>query len=216
MPLRFAASWHGHEFCRTISMPMKQATIILLFLLLRPTAFAQGTAAPRTFALRADVLQHGVALPGLKRSFTPIAPGFRLGVVRHGRSSKRTAWRQQAFVGWYRHPELHDAFLISGELAFRLKLGKFFLGLSGGPGYMLQMPYSPVYTWRNDGYVRSGQVLHRATLHLAAEVGYRLTSRLEAHGRFEELFEYPYGLNATPVLPHRMLSVGIALNLTNH
>jgi hypothetical protein len=161
-------------------------------------------------------LQHSVALPGIARSFTPLAPGFRAGIVRQGRSSKRTEWRQQGFVGAYRHPQLHDAFLLSGEVSFRLKLGKAFLGLSGGPGYMLQLPYAPLYEYRDGGYVRSTQLMHRFTLQVAAEAGVRFGQRCEGHLRFEELIEFPYGLNASPVLPHRMLSLGIAYKITKH
>lgn len=162
------------------------------------------------------MLQHSVALPGFTRSFTPLAPGLRVGLVRQGRSSTRTEWRQQGFVGWYRHPRLHDAFILSGEVAFRLKLGRAFLGLSGGPGYMLQLPYAPVYRYQDGVYVRSTQLMHRFTLQLAAEAGVRFGQRCEGHLRYEQLFEYPYGLNGTPVLPHRMLSLGLAINITQH
>jgi hypothetical protein len=195
---------------------MRSYTSILLLLLLHLHSTAQESKSSGTLALRADLLQHSVALPGLARSFTPFAPGFRAGIVRQGRSSKRTEWRQQGFAGWYRHPQLHDAFLLSGEIAFRLKLGKAFLGLSGGPGYMLQLPYAPVYAYRDGGYVRSAQLMHRFTLQLAAEAGFRFSQRCEGHLRLEELVEFPYGLNATPVLPHRILSLGIAFNITKH
>jgi hypothetical protein len=171
-------------------MCMRHLTSILFISLLQFHGLAQDLSGPGKLALRADLMQHAVALPGLKRPFTPVAPGVRLGIVRHGRSSKRTEWRQQAFLGGYRHPSMHDAFLLSGEVAFRLKLGKAFLGLSGGPGYMLQRPYAPVYRYRNGVYVRSTQLMHRFTLQLAAEAGFRIGQRCEGHLRFEELFEY--------------------------
>lgn len=190
---------------------------ILLLLLLSPTiGRAQEPEAKRSLSVRTDLLQHTVALPGLARSFTPFAPGLRFGVVRHGRSAKHTEWRQQALLGWYRHPRLHDAFLLSGEIAFRLKAGRFFLGLSTGPGYAMQLPYAPVYAYRDGRYERSAQVLHRVTAQLAAEAGVRFARNWEAHLRFEELFEFPYGLNSTPVLPHRMLSIGCAVNLSQN
>lgn len=195
---------------------MRLLPIILVLLLLQLRSTAQETTPPRTVSLRADLLQHSVALPGLTRSFTPFAPGVRLGIVRHGRSSKRTEWRQQGFAGWYRHPQLHDAFMVSGEVAFRLKLGKAFLGLSGGPGYMLQLPYAPVYEYRNGSYERSTQLLHRATVQLAAEAGMRFAQKWEVLLRFEEMIEFPYGLNNSPVLPHRFLSLGIEMDLPNN
>jgi len=189
---------------------------ILLLLLLTPMiGRAQKPNESRPISVRADLLQHSVALPGIARSFSPIAPGLRLGAVRQGRSSKYTEWRQQVFLGWYRHPRLHDAFLLSGEIAFRVKLGRVFLGLSGGPGYMLQLPYAPVYEYRDGRYERSAQLLHRATVQLAAEAGFRIAGRWEAHLRVEELFEFPYGLNGTPLLPHRMLSLGCTMNITH-
>lgn len=197
-------------------MHMRHLAFILFFSLLQFHGLAQDMPDPARLALRADLMQHAVAWPGLNRSFTPVAPGVRLGIVRQGRSSKRTEWRQQAFLGGYRHPSLHDAFLLSGEVAFRLKLGKAFLGLSGGPGYMLQLPYAPVYRYRDGVYMRSTQLMHRFTLQLAAEAGFRFGQRCEGHLRFEELFEYPYGLNAAPVLPHRVLSIGIAYTINKH
>jgi hypothetical protein len=195
---------------------MRSQIAILLLLVLQLHSNAQETTPTGNLSLRADLLQHSVALPGIARSFTPFAPGFRAGIVRQGRSTKLTEWRQQGFAGWYRHPQLHDAFLLSGELAFRLKLGKAFLGLSGGPGYMLQLPYSPLYEYRDIGYVRSTQLMHRFTFQLAAEAGVRFGRRCEGHLRFEELFEFPYGLNASPVLPHRMLSLGIAYKINKN
>lgn len=195
---------------------MRTLTKILLLSLVPMKSIAQGTDPAHPLSLRADLLHHSIALPGLARSFTPFAPGMRIGAVRQGRSSARTEWRQQGFLGWYRHPRLHDAFLLSGELAFRLKLGRVFLGLSGGPGYMLQLPYAPVYEYQNGRYERSAQLLHRATLQLAAETGVRITNGWEVHLRFEELFEFPYGLNAAPVLPHRMLSIGCTMNITHN
>lgn len=195
---------------------MRLTPFLLSVLLVQATTLAQGTQARHALLLRGDLLQHTIALPGLTRTFTPLAPGLRVGLVRQGRSSKRTEWRQQGLLGWYRQPQLHDAFMLSGEIAFRLKLGRAFLGLSGGPGYMLQLPYAPVYEYRDGVYARSTQLMHRFTLQLAAEAGVRFGRRCEGHLRYEALFEYPYGLNGTPVLPHRMLSLGIAFNLTEH
>lgn len=180
------------------------------------SATAQGTTPRHALLLRGDVLQHSVAQPGFTRSFTPLAPGLRVGLVRQGRSSKRTEWRQQGLLGWYTHPQLHDAFMLSGEVAFRLKLGRAFLGLSGGPGYMLQLPYAPTYRYQDGQYVRSARLMHRFTMQLAAEAGCRIGTRYEVHLRLEELFEFPYGLNASPVLPHRFLTLGLTYNLTKH
>jgi hypothetical protein len=204
----------GDEFRGLETITMRIRSILLLLLLAHSISRAQELETKRSLSLRTDLLQHTVALPGLTRSFTPFSPGLRLGAVRQGRSSKYTEWRQQGFLGWYRHARLHDAFLLSGEIAFRVKLGRVFLGISGGPGYMLQLPYAPVYEYRDGVYVRSTQLMHRFTLQLAAEAGVRFGRRCEGHLRFEQLFEFPYGLNASPVLPHRLLSLGIAYKIT--
>ncbi len=194
---------------------MRPLSLLLILFLCTPT-YAQKAPQSGTFGFRADLLQHSVAMPGLKRAFTPFAPGLRLGVVRHGRTGRVSEWRQQALVGFYRHPRLQDAFMLGAEVAYRAKLGPAFLGFSGGPGYMLQLPHAPVYRYQDGRYVRALQALHRITVQLAAEVGWRFANGWEAHLRFEEMFEYPYGLNGSPVLPHRLLAAGLHLPLTTN
>lgn len=183
---------------------------LLLLVALRTNAHDPDTLR---YHLRADLIQHSIALPGFGGSWKPPATGLRLGIDRSGRQGAIGTWRQRVFIGGYHHPHLHDAFLISGEVAYRFNLKYVCLGLAAGPGYMLQLPHTPVYRYRNGEYERTGQLVHRATVQIAAEVGWCHPKGIELLLRSEGMAEYPYRLKAATVLPHRLTSIAVAIPL---
>ena len=189
--------------------------LITLFLPAALTLSAQQPAETQPKpALHAAVFSESIGLPGFSHAFIPKQAGLRLGMEWYYRNTPRKQVVQQVNLSGYQHPGYHNALVLNTAISYRPYLGAVFFDLGGGLGYMLVHSRLPLFENTGPGqFSPTGSVQHKASIHLSAGLGYRFRTRLSVFTAYEVLAEVPFGFAGSPVLPHRLICLGMRMSL---
>ena len=189
---------------------MKHLLIALFLPLAIPLqAQAPENPAPR-WALHAGIFSESIGLPGFGNAFVPQQTGFRIGGERYYRNTPKKQLAQQFNLSGYQHPGYHNALVLNTGFAYRPFFGRAFIDLGAGLGYMLAHSRLPLFDNTGAGqFVERGSIRHKVSVHLNAGLGYRLGERYSLFAQYEVMAELPFGYGGNPVLPHRLIGVGV-------
>lgn len=188
----------------------------LLITLILPAALALSAQQPAEtqprLAVHAAVFSESIGLPGFRHAFIPKQTGLRLGMEWYYRNTPQKQVVQKVNLSGYQHPGYHNALVLNTEITYRPYLGSFFFDLGGGLGYMLVHSRLPRFVNTGPGqFEPAGSVQHKASIHLSAGLGYRFNKGHSLFATYEALVEVPFGYAGNPVLPHRLICLGMRM-----
>jgi hypothetical protein len=138
------------------------------------------------------------------------APALQVGLAR-GRPGG--VWATADVISWVR-PSLLSAVVVPVGLAWRPGRGQVRgdLGVHAGPALTVSGPP----TWRSDdagGWEPASRLRAAGWLGVTVGGSVRIDDRTAVFLRGEQAFQLSWGVAGVPLLPHRMLFVGIQRNL---
>ncbi|MDO1451501.1 hypothetical protein Q0590_34825 [Rhodocytophaga aerolata] len=185
------------------------AALIYLFL---PCGSLQAQEKTHSLPISVSLLAETITLPRTKNVFNRLNPGIRIGTEFSYSRGKPTQWFQTLSLTYYRHKQLHDAFLLNTQVGWRRYVGNFYPEVLLGVGYGLQHSSMHRFTNSSKGtFEKASPFMHKLMPSLALGVGYRINTVTAVFTRYEFMAELPFVYNGNPLLPHQLLHTGVLL-----
>jgi len=159
------------------------------------------------------VMGEAVAFPFSR--FGNLHPGIQIGASFRQIEKQKSVRNYNAFIGFYHHQDLENAFYLRAEYAHTfVVLKKIGIITPIGLGYLHTFYPGQVYSQNEDGTF--SQVTQLGRPHAIATTGlglsYRGFTKFEPYLQHDIMIQFPFS-KVQPFLPHSFLKLGVKLKI---
>lgn len=171
-------------------------------------AFCTAGKGQTIIPIKAGIIIEQISLPKWPRSPHHLGYGFILGSEFGLLRRNRLDLIQTVDCYFFSHAKYGTSFLVASNLGLRFKPGKIQFDFKLGPGYLLFVNHSPIYSSVGGHYEKRSGIQNKFALTTGLSASYTIGSFKPYFG-YNLMVETPFIQNSSAILPHQMLEMGV-------